>query len=80
MKCFLEVTGPANTGKSVLIELLHALVGSQNCAATSLQRLEDTSNRFETYKLRGKRLRKLWITRAQGARLALIVSGNHFDR
>lgn len=56
MKCFLEVTGPANTGKSVLIELLHALVGSQNCAATSLQRLEDTSNRFETYKLRGKRL------------------------
>jgi transposase len=27
-----------------------------------------------------KELRKLWTTRAQGARLALIVSGNHFDR
>ena len=56
MKCFLEVSGPGNTGKSVLAALLQAAVGSVNIAATSLQRIEDTTNRFETYKLRGKRL------------------------
>lgn len=55
-KAFLEITGPSNTGKSVLANLLEALVGTQNIAAGKLHRLEDASQRFETLKLRGKRL------------------------
>ena len=56
LKCFLEITGPSNTGKSVLGNLLRALVGDRNTAAGTLQRLEDRSQRFETVKLAGKRL------------------------
>jgi hypothetical protein len=56
LKCFLEITGPSNTGKSVLGNLLRALVGDRNTAAITLQRLEDRSQRFETAKLAGKRL------------------------
>lgn len=56
LKCFLEITGPSNTGKSVLANLLQALVGSSNTAAGTLQRIEDRAQRFETLKLRGKRL------------------------
>lgn len=56
LKCFLEVTGPSNTGKSVLGNLLKAVVGERNTAAGTLQRLEDRSQRFETAKLAGKRL------------------------
>lgn len=56
LKCFLEISGPSNTGKSVLASLLMALVGSSNTAAMTLQRLEDRQQRFETLKLRGKRL------------------------
>jgi hypothetical protein len=56
LKCFLEVTGPSNTGKSVLGNLLKAVVGDRNTAAGTLQRLEDRSQRFETAKLAGKRL------------------------
>jgi phage/plasmid-associated DNA primase len=56
LKCFLEITGPSNTGKSVLGNLLKALVGGRNTAACTLQRLEDRSQRFETAKLAGKRL------------------------
>lgn len=56
LKCFLEITGPSNTGKSVLGNLLKALVGERNTAAGTLQRLEDRSQRFETAKLAGKRL------------------------
>ncbi|MEB3276947.1 MAG: DUF3854 domain-containing protein [Cyanobacteriota bacterium] len=56
LKSFIEITGPSNTGKSVLASLLVALVGSSNTAAGTLQRIEDRTQRFETLKLRGKRL------------------------
>jgi phage/plasmid-associated DNA primase len=56
LKSFLEITGPSNTGKSVLGNLLVAMVGSSNTAAGTLQRLEDRAQRFETLKLRGRRL------------------------
>jgi len=56
LKCFLEITGPSNTGKTVLANLLMALVGSSNTAAMTLQRLEDRQQRFETLKLRNRRL------------------------
>jgi phage/plasmid-associated DNA primase len=56
LKCFLEITGPSNTGKSVLGNLLKALVGDLNTAAGTLQRLEDRSQPFETSNLAGKRL------------------------
>lgn len=55
-KVLLEIVGPSNTGKSVITNLLVALVGSENHAAGKLQRLEDPSQRFETLKLKGKRL------------------------
>ena len=38
LKSFLEITGPSNTGKSVLANLLVALVGNSNSAAGTLQR------------------------------------------
>jgi hypothetical protein len=56
MKAFLEITGPGNTGKTVLINLVIAAIGSENTTSCSLKRLEDTSNRFETYRIRNKRL------------------------
>jgi phage/plasmid-associated DNA primase len=56
LKCFLEITGPSNTGKSVLANMLTALVGGINTAAGKLHRLEDASQRFETLKLKDKRL------------------------
>jgi phage/plasmid-associated DNA primase len=56
LKCFLEITGPSNTGKSVLANLLVALVGHANTAAGKLERLEDHGQRFETAKFNGKRL------------------------
>ena len=56
LKCFLEITGPSNTGKSVIANLLQAMVGSENTAAMILQRLEDRQQRFETLKLRNRRL------------------------
>ncbi|MEB3362169.1 MAG: DUF5906 domain-containing protein, partial [Synechococcaceae cyanobacterium] len=56
VKSFLEITGPGHTGKSVLANLLVALVGAENHAAMKLHRLEDASQRFETIKLRDKRL------------------------
>jgi phage/plasmid-associated DNA primase len=56
LKAFLEITGPSNTGKSVMANLLVALVGNTNTAAGTLQRLEDRTQRFETLKLRSKRL------------------------
>ncbi len=55
-KGFVEISGPSNTGKSVLEAVLVALVGTRNIAAGKLQRLEDPSHRFETLKLKGKRL------------------------
>ena len=56
LKCFLEITGASNTGKTVLGNLIQALVGSANTAAGTLQRLEDRSQRFETLKFKGRRL------------------------
>jgi hypothetical protein len=56
LKVFLELIGPSDTGKSVLANLLIALIGHGNHAAMTLQRLEDRAQRFETLKLRGKRL------------------------
>lgn len=55
-KLFLEVTGPADSGKSVVASLLTALVGLRNTCAMSLDRLEAPDARFETLRLRGKRL------------------------
>ena len=56
LKCFLEFTGPGNTGKTVVANLLVALVGSGNTAACTLQRIEDRAQRFETLKLKDQRL------------------------
>lgn len=56
LKCFLEITGPSNTGKSVIANLLQAMVGRDNTAAMALHRLEDRQQRFETLKLRNRRL------------------------
>lgn len=56
MKCFLEITGPSNTGKTIISNLIQALVGSENHAAGTLQRLEDRSQKFETMRYRNKRL------------------------
>jgi phage/plasmid-associated DNA primase len=55
-KTIIEFTGPGDTGKTVLANLLIALVGTGNVAAMTLQRLEDRAQRFETLKLRGARL------------------------
>ena len=56
MKCFLELTGLGDTGKSVLTRLVEAGIGRKNITSITLKRLEDSSLRFETYKFRGKRL------------------------
>ena len=56
MKCFLELTGGGDTGKSVLTRLVEAGIGRRNIRSITIARLEDPSLRFETYKLRGKRL------------------------
>lgn len=56
LKCFLEITGPSNSGKSVIARLLEAVVGRENTVAGTLQRLEDRSQRFETAKLVDRRL------------------------
>ena len=56
LKCFLEIVGDSNTGKTVIANILQALVGVSNTSACTLQRIEDRSQRFETLKLRGKRL------------------------
>ncbi len=92
LKCFLEITGPSNTGKSVLGNLLRALVGEKNTAAGTLQRLEDRSQRFETAKLVGKRLAIFSECQDYSGRLevlkaltgddsigAEIKGGRHFD-
>ena len=56
MKAYLEITGPGNTGKTVLTNLVIALIGIENTTSCSLKRIEDTSNRFETNRIRSKRL------------------------
>lgn len=92
LKCFLEITGPSNTGKSVLGNLLRALVGGKNTAAGTLQRIEDRAQRFETAKLNGKRLAIFSECQDYSGRLevlkaltggdsigAEIKGGRHFD-
>ena len=56
LKCFLEITGPSNTGKTVVTNLSQALIGRQNTTAGRLQLLEKSDSRFETYRYQGKRL------------------------
>jgi len=51
---FLEIIGPAGTGKGTYTRLAIALVGMQNTLITSLEQLEN--NRFETAALYGKML------------------------
>jgi phage/plasmid-associated DNA primase len=55
-KIFLEVTGPADSGKSVISALLSAVVGLENTRPTSLDQLESKEGRFETARLRDKLL------------------------
>lgn len=56
MKCFLEITGPGDSGTSILAMLLTAAIGYANTVAIDMERLESSGYRFETYKLRGARL------------------------
>lgn len=51
---FIELIGPAATGKSTFITLLEAVVGKENCYATELRQLE--KNRFEMAAIADKRL------------------------
>lgn len=51
---YLELVGPGGTGKSTLIRLAMALVGTTNTFTTELKRLEQ--NRFEAAGIVGKRL------------------------
>lgn len=55
-KQFVELVGESDTGKSTICNLISALLGTENTVSADLQRLEDKHNRFETYRLRGKRL------------------------
>ena len=56
IKAFIEITGAADSGKSLLATLLMALVGHGNFSAGKLDLLESKSARFETDRLVGKRL------------------------
>ncbi|QNI82192.1 hypothetical protein SynRS9907_01348 [Synechococcus sp. RS9907] len=56
MKCFLEITGASNSGKSVLTSLIVAIVGVTNMVSCDLSQLEDSKSRFETQRLSGKKL------------------------
>ena len=56
LKCFVELTGTSNTGKGVVANLAVALVGTSNTAAGKLHRIEDPTQRFETLKLKDRRL------------------------
>ena len=51
---FVEIIGPAKSGKSTFTNLCHALVGFDNAMVSTLQRIE--SNRFELAQLPGKKL------------------------
>lgn len=55
-KAFLEITGPAGTGKSVLQSLLTAAIGAENVVAGRLESLEAGAERFETARFRHARL------------------------
>ena len=51
---FVEIVGPGKSGKSTFANLCHALVGFDNAAVSTMERLE--KNRFETSKLVNKKL------------------------
>ncbi|WP_399241807.1 MULTISPECIES: hypothetical protein [unclassified Synechococcus] len=51
-KVFLELHGPANTGKTVLTNLLIALAGAKNTVSIDLEKLENRNLLFQTQKLR----------------------------
>jgi phage/plasmid-associated DNA primase len=51
---YMELLGPAGTGKGTVLRLAQALVGYENICVTELKHLE--SNRFETSNLLRKRL------------------------
>lgn len=55
-KAFLELFGPGNTGKTVIANLLMAMVGFMNVTASRLELLENRKLLFQTYRLRGKAL------------------------
>ena len=55
-KAFLEITGPGNSGKTVLALLATVLAGEGNSTTSDLEKLENKANRFETIKCRGKSL------------------------
>lgn len=55
-KGFVELTGPPDSAKSVIGNLFTALTGEGGTASIELATLEDRTQRFETLKLRGKRL------------------------
>ena len=56
LKAFLEITGPAHTGKTVLTNLIIAIVGITNTVSCDLSQLEDSKSRFESHRLSGKKL------------------------
>ncbi|QNI42982.1 DUF5906 domain-containing protein [Synechococcus sp. A15-28] len=56
LKAFLEITGPAHTGKTVLTNLIIAIVGVINTVSCDLSQLEDSKSRFESHRLSGKKL------------------------
>ncbi len=55
-KGFVELAGPPDSAKSVIGNIFEALAGSNGFVSMELASLEDTSARFETLRLRGKRL------------------------
>ena len=55
-KVILEIVGASDTGKSVVVNCLQALVGDENCVSGSLARLESPGNRFESLRYRDARL------------------------
>jgi hypothetical protein len=56
VKAFLEVWGDGDSGKSVLVALLQALVGAGNYEAGKLEHLENPNLRFELARFQGVRL------------------------
>jgi phage/plasmid-associated DNA primase len=56
VKALLELVGKGDSGKSVVAALAIALVGDGAAGVSTLERIEDPRQRFETVKMRGKAL------------------------
>ena len=80
LKAFLQITGPGNTGKSVLTNLAIALIGAKNTVSCSLKRLEDASNRFEMHRLRHMRLAVFSESQAYSGPLEMLKAVTGGDR